>query len=74
MESEVDKKINGAVVALKSDIDSFLKRVDGDNERILKENFENAQAIKALREEFNIHVRSPLHIKQIGGNLNGTRN
>lgn len=63
MESEIDMKVNGAVVALKKEIDSLLKRVTEDNERLLKENYENAQALKALRQEFDAHVSHPVNIK-----------
>jgi hypothetical protein len=44
MESEIDKKVNAAVVALKKDTMSL-------TDKVMKENYDLSQQIKELKEE-----------------------
>jgi hypothetical protein len=48
MESETDVKVNAAVVALKKDINSLL-------DKVMKENFELSERLKALEEKVSSH-------------------
>ena len=48
MESEIDKKVNAVVVALKKDIDSLL-------DKVMKENFELSQKLEKLQKKVDSH-------------------
>jgi hypothetical protein len=48
VQNEIDIKVNAAVVALKGEIDSLLKRITEDNVRLLNENYELSNRLRAL--------------------------
>ena len=52
----IGEQVSIAVVALKRDIDSLLKRVQEDNEKLLKENYALSKEIKALKTKVDDHV------------------
>lgn len=58
MQNKVDIKVNAAVVALKGEIDSLLKRVTEDNVRLLNENYELSNRLRALEDKLNKHIES----------------